>query len=53
MRLEIVPEGAFAELRLRQEGPAVGVLSARGWDHYLPRLLAVTRGWDPGEDDWS
>jgi uncharacterized protein YndB with AHSA1/START domain len=27
--------------------------SAEGWDHYLPRLVLVASGRDPGPDPWA
>lgn len=50
--LEVEAEGLGSKVRVRQEGPSLGAWSPQGWEHYLPRLLAVSRGWDPGDDEW-
>lgn len=44
--LRFAPDGTGTRLTLAHEGPG-----AAGWEHYLPRLESVARGWDPGDDD--
>ncbi len=43
--LRFSPDGSGTRLQLLHEGPG-----AAGWDHYLPRLESLARGWDPGPD---
>lgn len=48
VEVEIAPDSGGSLVTLRHEGPGVGA-----WEHYLPRLECLARGWDPGEDDFS
>lgn len=51
--IELIPEsdGASTLLRLTQERVSVAFDAvARGWEHYLDRLVVVAEGGDPGLD---
>lgn len=52
---ELVPRGEGTLLRFshRDLPTAAAVAShTRGWEHYLPRLIAAAAGGDPGVDSW-
>ena len=53
VEIELVADGDDTIVRLRQSGlPTEGwkEQQARGWDHYLGRLIAAGAGRDPGPD---
>jgi len=52
VEITLTPEGDKTRLRVVHKGlPSDAVVDhARGWDHYLGRLVVVTDGGDPGAD---
>ena len=49
------PDAAGTQLRLRHsnlEAEEWRQGNSMGWDHYLPRLVTVAEGADPGPDPW-
>ena len=54
IEIELVPDGDGTTLRFRHDLPTATAAEshARGWDHYLERLVIAARGADPGEDPW-
>jgi uncharacterized protein YndB with AHSA1/START domain len=53
IEFELEPSGAGTLLKFRHyglPGAEAAVSHARGWDHYLSRLVIAGRGDDPGED---
>lgn len=55
IEIELVPAGAGTTLRFSHTGlpsSETAESHAHGWDHYLPRLVTVAGGGDPGEDPW-
>jgi uncharacterized protein YndB with AHSA1/START domain len=55
VEVTLVPDGAETVVRLRHVGlpGSAAEAHASGWDHYLPRLIAVAQGADPGPDTWA
>jgi uncharacterized protein YndB with AHSA1/START domain len=54
VEVDLFPDGDGTRLRLRHRG-LVGAAQgehAAGWDHFLPRLVEVAEGRDPGHDPW-
>jgi hypothetical protein len=49
------PDGDGTIVRLRHSGlsPEQGEQHAIGWEHFLPRLVIVAEGGDPGVDPWT
>jgi hypothetical protein len=55
VEIELVAEGGGTKLRFTHRdlpGAETVESHAVGWDHYLPRLVAVAAGSDPGVDPW-
>jgi uncharacterized protein YndB with AHSA1/START domain len=55
VEVELTPDGEGTLLRLTHRGlpeEAKGEHAA-GWDHFLPRLVEVAAGGDPGTDPWT
>jgi uncharacterized protein YndB with AHSA1/START domain len=54
IEIELTPAGDGTTLRFRHELPTeqAATSHARGWDHYLGRLVIAANGADPGEDPW-
>ena len=48
-------EGGGTRVRLRHKGlpPPLRAVHAQGWEHFLPRLAAVTEGRPPETDVWT
>ena len=48
-------EGGGTRVRLRHKGlpPPLRAVHAQGWEHFLPRLAAVTEGRPPETDPWT
>jgi uncharacterized protein YndB with AHSA1/START domain len=55
VEITLTPDGDETVLHLRHLGlPAEQVpLHARGWEHYLTRLVVAGEGGDPGPDIWD
>ena len=56
VEIDLIANGSGGTtLRLRHHGlPAVRRDGhARGWEHYLPRLVVAAQGGDPGPDPWA
>ena len=55
VEVTLVADGDGTIVRLRHLGlPAdTHAPHAAGWDHYLPRLVTVAEGRDPGPDPWA
>lgn len=53
VEVELLPEGANTRVRLTHTGlpPDEVAIHRMGWDHYVPRLAAVSEGADPGPDE--
>src|SRR5262245_55094406 len=45
-------DGTLLRFVHRLDTPTAAESHAHGWDHYLPRLVTVATGGDPGEDPW-
>jgi uncharacterized protein YndB with AHSA1/START domain len=54
IEIELVPDADGTMLRFRHDLPTATAADshARGWDHYLGRLVIAARGADPGADPW-
>jgi uncharacterized protein YndB with AHSA1/START domain len=54
VEIELVADGAGTLLRFvhRLDTVTAAESHAHGWDHYLPRLVIVATGGDPGKDPW-
>jgi len=55
VELELFAEGAGTRLVLTHRDLPSGEAAdshTRGWEHYLPRLVTVAAGGDPGRDPW-
>jgi uncharacterized protein YndB with AHSA1/START domain len=52
VEVTLIPNGDGTIVRLRHTGlsPEVAEEHARGWEHYLPRLVEAAEGRDPGVD---
>jgi uncharacterized protein YndB with AHSA1/START domain len=54
VEVDLIPEGDGTLVRLRHRG-LVGAAAgehAAGWEHFLPRLVEIAEGRDPGPDPW-
>ncbi len=52
----LIADGDETVVRLRHMGlqaPEIRRVHALGWDHYLPRLVEIAEGRDPGKDPWT
>lgn len=54
IEIELVPDGDGTLLRFVHELPSAKAAEshAKGWDHYLDRLLVAAGGGDAGADPW-
>jgi uncharacterized protein YndB with AHSA1/START domain len=54
VEVSLTPDGEDTVLRLahRRLLPGAVAFHRTGWGHYLPRLVAVASGADPGIDSW-
>jgi uncharacterized protein YndB with AHSA1/START domain len=55
VEFELAPLGTGTVLRLRHHrlpSEASATSHTRGWEHYLPRLVVVAEGGEPGPDPW-
>lgn len=52
VEIELIAEGLATRVRLTHRGlpPEEVSIHTLGWDYYLPRLVAVAEGHDPGPD---
>jgi DNA-binding transcriptional ArsR family regulator len=48
VELDLVAESGGTLLRIKHVGP-----SGELWEHYLDRLESISRGWEPGPDQFS
>jgi uncharacterized protein YndB with AHSA1/START domain len=53
VRLEASGDGTVLTLEHSGLHPVEAAKHAIGWPHFLGRLVALTRGDDPGEDPWK
>jgi uncharacterized protein YndB with AHSA1/START domain len=55
VEVDLVPDGDATIVRLRHSGlSAEGQLQhAAGWEHFLPRLVEIAEGREPGIDPWT
>ncbi len=50
----LTPDGDHTVVRMVHSGlPAGDSSHAEGWDHFLPRLVTLAGGGDPGIDEWA
>jgi uncharacterized protein YndB with AHSA1/START domain len=54
VEVSFIEEGGHTIVRLKHLGlpPAQRGVHAEGWDHFLPRLMAVAEGRQPEPDPW-
>ena len=55
VEITLVEDGDGTIVRLRHSGLTAEQAASHkeGWDHFLPRLLKVAEGRDPGKDPWA
>ncbi len=55
VEITLAEDGDGTVLRLRHSGltSEQGASHKEGWEHFLPRLLDVAEGRDPGKDPWA
>ncbi len=55
VEVTLAPDGQGTLLRLRHLDLPEGERDshAQGWEHYIPRLVIVATGGDPGPDPWA
>jgi uncharacterized protein YndB with AHSA1/START domain len=55
VEITFIPEGGGTLVKLRHLGlpPELVEAHTEGWDHFLPRLISVAEGRNPGPDPWS
>ncbi len=55
VEITLSADGDSTIVRLRHSGLPVDQAASHkdGWDHYLPRLLELAEGRDPGNDPWA
>ncbi|MCH8009800.1 MAG: SRPBCC domain-containing protein [Chloroflexi bacterium] len=55
VEITLVEDGDGTIVRLRHSGLTAEQAASHkeGWDHFLPRLLEVAEGRDPGKDPWA
>lgn len=55
VEIALTEDGDETIVKLRHTGLTVeqAAQHKEGWEHYMPRLLAVAEGRDPGKDPWS
>ena len=55
VEVSLIPDGDQTIVRLRHSGLTVDQREPHreGWQHYLPRLVMVAEGRDPGPDPWA
>ena len=53
VEIELIAEGSATRIRLTHSGlpPEEVPIHTDGWNHYLPRLAAVSEGYDPGPEE--
>ena len=55
VEITLTEDGDTTIVRLRHSGLTAEQAASHkeGWDHFLPRLLEVAEGRDPGKDTWA
>jgi uncharacterized protein YndB with AHSA1/START domain len=55
VEIELIPDGEGTIVRLTHSGLPEGIAAGQleGWKHFLPRLVTVAGGGDPGPDPWA
>ena len=55
VEVQLVPDGEATIVRLKHSGlsPEDQMQHAVGWEHFLPRLVEIAEGRDPGVDPWT
>ncbi|HEY2964805.1 MAG TPA: SRPBCC domain-containing protein [Actinomycetota bacterium] len=55
VEITLIPDGDGTRVRLVHSGVPDEIRdgSAKGWDHYLPRLAIAAEGGAPGPDPWA
>ena len=55
VEVSFIEDGEYTIVRLRHLGLSADQQDAHaeGWEHYLPRLVIVAEGKDPGPDPWA
>ncbi len=55
VEIALVPDGDGTIIRLKHSGLTTEQAASHkeGWEHYLPRLVKLAEGRDPGADPWG